>query len=150
MEEISARGVAFKARGHVNIKATHRSTLEITSEDYLTPRGDCIVGVSAELTPARLPSWLRDIIASDDSIVIAVLCSGDVCDSVVGRGSSKMTLSDDRRMVFRKSSYIGPETVMIRASKSASDIRRDLVENLVKGGDLRVVLLAFRLGDLNG
>ncbi|HIP75502.1 MAG TPA: DUF371 domain-containing protein, partial [Thermococcus paralvinellae] len=34
--------------GHENIKATHKSTLEITKEDFLTPRGDCIICIKAD------------------------------------------------------------------------------------------------------
>lgn len=145
MQEVLVKGVVFKARGHVNVRATHRSTFEVTVEDYLTPRGDCIIGVSSELSPATLPGWLKEVIASDDSIVVVILCSGGICDSVIGRGSSKMTLSDDRRMVFRKSSYVGPETVMVNASKAAGDLRRDLVNKLASGEDLTVILLAFKL-----
>jgi hypothetical protein len=146
--DVNVKGVAFRARGHANVRATHRSTMEVTTEAHLTPRGDCIVGVSAELSPLRLPGELKEIIASDDSIVVAVLCSNGLCDSVVGRGSSRMTLTDDRRMIFRKSSYVGPETVMVRASKAAADLRRDVVKALASGGELVVVLLAFKLGSL--
>lgn len=145
MQEVLVRGVVFKARGHVNVRATHRSTFEVTVDDYLTPRGDCIIGISSELSPATLPEWLKEVIASDDSVVVVILCSGGVCDSVIGRGSSRMTLTDSRRMVFRKSSYVGPETVMVNASKAAVDLRRDLVSRLASGGDLTVILLAFRL-----
>ena len=148
MLEVNVRGVVFKARGHPNVRATHRSTLEVTVDDYLTPRGDCIVGISAELSPSTLPAWLKEVIASDDSVVVLVLCSGGICDSVVGRGSSKMTLGDNRRMVFRKSTYVGPETVMVGASKAAADLRRDLVERLSRGAELTVALLAFKLGDI--
>ncbi len=148
MIEVSAKGVIFKAKGHVNVKATHRSTVEVTKEDYLTPRGDCIIGISAELSPKELPEELKTIISSDGSIVVAILCSNGLCDSIVGRGSSRMTLSDDRRMVFRKSTYIGPETVMINASKAAIDLRRDLVRILAGGGELVVVLLAFKVEGL--
>ncbi|RLF17024.1 MAG: DUF371 domain-containing protein, partial [Thermoprotei archaeon] len=31
------------AWGHPNIRALHRSTMEITKEPYVTPRGDCII-----------------------------------------------------------------------------------------------------------
>ncbi|KUO85763.1 MAG: hypothetical protein AT709_05205 [Caldivirga sp. MG_3] len=36
------------ARGHVNVMATHRNTLEITRDDYVTKRGDCIVACCAD------------------------------------------------------------------------------------------------------
>ncbi|MEF8854148.1 MAG: DUF371 domain-containing protein [Haloarculaceae archaeon] len=40
------------ARGHENVTATHASTVEVTSDDYLTPAGDCILAVEADRMPA--------------------------------------------------------------------------------------------------
>lgn len=140
------RGFSFRAWGHVNVRATHRGTFEITKEDYLTPRGDCIIGVRSEVAAADLPRWFVEAARSDESVIVAVLCSGGVCDSVVGWGSPLFSLSDPTRMVFRKSSYVGPETVMVRASKSALDLRRDLVLRLSEGLELSVTLLVYRWG----
>ena len=36
------------ARGHPNIRATHKTTLEVTKEKELSPRGDCIIGICAD------------------------------------------------------------------------------------------------------
>ncbi|HRX33916.1 MAG TPA: DUF371 domain-containing protein, partial [Methanoregulaceae archaeon] len=32
-------------RGHHNIRGTHRSTFQVTTETDLSPRGDCVIGV---------------------------------------------------------------------------------------------------------
>ncbi|MEM2023054.1 MAG: DUF371 domain-containing protein [Archaeoglobaceae archaeon] len=53
------------ARGHKNLRATHRTTLEVTKESYLTPRGNCIVGVKASSSARDLPEWLKKEIKSD-------------------------------------------------------------------------------------
>ena len=53
--EVGGRWFVFEAWGHVNVRATHRSTFEVTREPSLTPRGDCIVGVSSEVGAAGLP-----------------------------------------------------------------------------------------------
>ena len=73
-------------------------------------------------------------------MIVAVLCSEGVCDAVVGRGDPGLSLSDESRMVFRRSSYVSGDTVMVRASKAARDLRRDLVERLARGGELTVAL----------
>ncbi len=143
--EVPVRGFSFRAWGHVNVRATHRGTFEITREDFLTPRGDCIIGVKSEAAAADIPRWFIEAASSDDSVIVAVLCSGGVCDSVVGWGSPLLSMSDPVRMVFRRSSYVGPETVMVRASKSALDLRRDLVSRLSKGLELNVTLMVYRL-----
>jgi hypothetical protein len=136
---LEAKWVVFRAWGHENVRATHRSTFEVTRDDYLTPRGDCIVGIKAEIGAAGLPEWFKEA-ARRGGVVVAVLCSGGVCDAVAGRGDPRMSFSDPRRMVFRRSSYVGPETVMVGASKAARDLRRDLVERLSAGGELRVYM----------
>ncbi len=38
----------FSCYGHPNIKATHVKTLEITKDDGLSERGDCIIGIKAD------------------------------------------------------------------------------------------------------
>ncbi|MCX8196302.1 MAG: DUF371 domain-containing protein [Acidilobaceae archaeon] len=144
MRLLELRAITFKARGHPNVRATHRSTLEITKEEHLTPKGDCIVGVSAELSPADLPRELKEAMAGE-ALIIAVLCVRNICDVVTGRGSPRLELSDERKMVFRKSSYVGPETVMIGADKAAKDLKRELIDLLSRGEELTVTLIVLPL-----
>ncbi|MEN3000157.1 MAG: DUF371 domain-containing protein [Acidilobaceae archaeon] len=143
MRVAGAKVLEFRARGHPNVRATHRTTLEITKEEDLTPRGDCIVGVGAEISPADMPDEVKRVIMSDGATIVALLCAREVCDVVVGKGSSKLEPRDSKKMVFRRSSYVGPETVMIGADKAARDLRRELVSLLSKGEELRVVLIVF-------
>ncbi|GAB6148268.1 DUF371 domain-containing protein [Stetteria hydrogenophila] len=138
----------FKARGHVNVRALHRTTFEVTKEDYLTERGDCIVGVSSEAAAADLPGWLKEWLRSGGPVV-AVLSAGGFVDAVAGWGDPRMTLSDPVRMVFRRSTYVGPETVMVRASKAARGIERGLVEALRRGAELTVAIAPLNL-DVDG
>ncbi|MFX1265712.1 MAG: DUF371 domain-containing protein, partial [Promethearchaeota archaeon] len=44
------RRVQFRAYGHANVTGSHQTTVEITSESTLTPRGTCIVGIRADKT----------------------------------------------------------------------------------------------------
>jgi len=143
--EAPARWFVFKAAGHENVRATHRSTLEVTREDWLTPRGDCIVGVSAEVGAAGLPEWLREAARDPGSVIVLVLCSGPVCDSVAGRGDPRITLDDPDRIVVRRSSYVDGKTLMVSASKAAAGLRRDLVERLRRGAPLTVAVTALKL-----
>jgi hypothetical protein len=133
-----------EARGHAYVMATHRSTFEVTVEPGLTPRGDCIVGVAASKAPSSFSEGYRRIASRDESIILAVLCAPGGCDVVVGRGSQRLVLSDERRMVFRRSSYVGPETVMIGASKAARDLDRRLIGSLRSPeARLQLVLIAL-------
>jgi len=126
------------------VKATHKTTLEVTRENYLTPRGDCIVGVEAEVGAAGLPDWLKMSAGDPGTLIVMVLCSGGVCDSIVGWGAHGLTLDDPDRIVVRKSSYVDGKTLMVRASKAARDLRRDLVERLRRGERLLVAVTALK------
>ena len=139
LREFSTKWFKFTAEGHKNIRALHETTFEITKDSYLTPRGDCIIGVKSEASASDLPDWLKNGIRSG-GLVLVIICSEGICDSVIGYGSYKIQLSDPRKMIFRKSNYIGPETVMIRASKAAKDIRRELIERLKSGSALEIFM----------
>ncbi|MDK2383701.1 MAG: DUF371 domain-containing protein [Candidatus Korarchaeota archaeon] len=133
-----------EAWGHVNVRATHRSTLEVTRETRLSPRGDCIVGVSASKAPSGFSEDFRRLASRRGSIIVAVLCGPGGCDAVVGRVDPRITLSDDTRMVLRRSSHVGGETVMVGADKGAAHLDRKLVESLRDpGARLQVVLVAL-------
>mgnify|MGYP000633814016 CR=1 FL=1 len=135
----------IRAMGNFNVKATHRSTIEVTKDEYLTPKGDCIVGIKADKAPRDLSDRVKSIIRSDNSLVIALFIGNDVAmDVVVGSGSHELTLDDDRRMIFRKSSYISPNTIMIKANKAAIDLNRSLI-NYLKRPDSRLTLVLIAL-----
>ena len=137
---LTSKWLTFKAQGHSNVRATHRTTLEITKESYLTPRGDCIIGVSSEYGVADLPEWFKKAAQKEDSIIVMIICSDNICDSVIGRGHPKLSFDDPLRIVVRRSSYIDSKTIMIRANKSARDLRRDLIRKLHSGEELIVYL----------
>ncbi|WP_069808014.1 DUF371 domain-containing protein [Vulcanisaeta thermophila] len=130
-----------RAWGHENVSARHRTTIEITRDDYLTPRGDCIVGIKADKGLANLNPELREVIRRDGSIVLVIFIAGDVVDYVVGQGSENLTLNDPNRLIIRRSSYINDSTLMIRSNKAAIDLRRDLVDRLKRGSELTVVIV---------
>lgn len=140
--------VAFeviKSRGHVNITASHKTTIELTKDDYLTPLGDCIIGIQADKAVGDFSNRFKYLVRSDNSIVIAVFITENHIDVVYGYGSRKLVLSDKRKIIIRKSSYVDNATIMINANKAARDLSRQLVEDLVKGSRLYVLFVVFRI-----
>jgi hypothetical protein len=119
----------FIAKGHENIKATHRSTIEITKEEHVTPRGDCIIAVSSEKALTDLDPMLKDKIRSG-WYVATIFKSDDIIDHVIGRGDPRLTLRDPVRIIIRKSDFIDDKTLMIRSDKAAIDLDRRLVSRL--------------------
>jgi len=140
VKTITSKWLIFKAYGHSNVRATHKTTLEITKEDYLTPRGDCIIGISSEYGAKDLPKWFKKAAQHEDSTIVMIICSGDICDSVTGKGHPKLTFEDPLRLVVRRSRYIDSKTLMINANKSARDLRRDLIEKLKRREELLIYL----------
>ena len=149
MRVAASRWFVFGAWGHPNVRARHRTTFEVTREDYLTPRGDCIIGVRSEAAAADLPGWLREGLRRGLPAVV-VLYSGGRLDAVAGWGDPRMTFSDRVRMVFRRSDYVGPETVMVRASKAAAHLDRGLVSALRGGSRLLVAMTVLEHLDVEG
>ena len=45
--------------GHKNILSLHQKTIEITKDSELTSNGDCIVGVSANISCVDLPEKMK-------------------------------------------------------------------------------------------
>ena len=121
---------SFRAHGHSNVVATHPTTLEIVTEEHLTSRGDCIVGVRASCGAAGLPSSLRQILSKDNGRAILKIRANEQCFEVVGRGSSGLTFQNAREIVVRKSAFTSDRTLMVSADRAAKDIPRRMVRLL--------------------
>ena len=117
---------SFWINGHPNIKATHRSTLEFTKDSECTPKGDCILGVKATKSIADLNEELKKYLKMGGKVSVRIVC-GDLVEEIVGFGSEKLVFSDSRSVVIRKSDYVDSRTLIIKASKAARDISRELV-----------------------
>lgn len=143
MESIEA---TVDARGHANVSATHATTLEVTAEDFLTPAGDCILGVEADTTPTDFDESFREACRSreaDLTLVLEAQAEGSGVshtETVSGRGHPDLTFGSDTSLVVRTSEYVDDRTVMVDAGKAAADVDRELVDALAAGAELRVVL----------
>ena len=123
------------------MRATHRTTLELTRDNYLTPRGDCIVGIKADKGLADLDERVKTLIRAGGHVYL-VLKVHDMVEIIEGKGDPRLELSDPNKIIARKSDYIAPNTVMIRANKSARDLNRKLVEALRSGSPLTAYVVA--------
>lgn len=119
----------FRARGHPNIRARHRTTLMITKEEDITVRGDCIVAVAAEKGLMDLNPQVRDEIRGGAKLCLLLETDGFIF-KVKGSGDPRLPLSHPTDMVIRKSGYICERTLMIRADRAACDIPEPLLRLL--------------------
>jgi len=130
--------VTIHCRGHPAITARHPTTLEVTRETHLSPRGDCIVGVGADRGARDLPREVRDLLCRDDSTILARFCCGGYVVTIRGSGSGRMSLSHPTDMVFRMSDFVCDRTVAIRADGAARTLPREFVAKLATGEPLIV------------
>ncbi len=129
------------ATGHENVSATHESTFELTSDDFLTPAGDCILGIEADRVPADFDAEFVAACQDEDATIRAILDVGERTVTITGRGDPELTFENERSMVGRTSTYVDDRTIMLEADGSAADIDRNLVEALEAGGRLEMRLV---------
>ncbi|MCX6648636.1 MAG: DUF371 domain-containing protein [Candidatus Bathyarchaeota archaeon] len=120
----------FTARGHVNIRATHEKTIEVTRETHLTTQGDCIAAVAAEKGLRDLSPEMREAARRSDSVISLSLRLGDRVFTTTGRGNPGLTWEHPTDMVARMSGYTCPRTLMVHADKATIHMPRSLVQLL--------------------
>ncbi|WP_265111944.1 DUF371 domain-containing protein [Halosolutus halophilus] len=134
MEEV------IHARGHENVSAEHPSTFEVTTDDYLTPAGDCILAIRADRAPADFdPEFVAACRNADATITVTIEADGH-SDSVTGRGDPDLEFTNERSAVGRTSDYVDDRTIMTGAEFAAEGFDRDLVDALADGGEATVTI----------
>lgn len=129
------------AVGHEHVSAEHTSTLELTGEDFLTPAGDCILGIEADRVPADFDDEFVTACQDDDATITVDIAAGDHNDSVTARGDTGLSFESERSAVVRTSEYVDDDrTIAVEASGAAADVDRDLVAALADGATLTVTL----------
>jgi hypothetical protein len=128
--------VSLSAHGHEHVRAEHTSTLEVTSDDFLTPAGDCIVGIEANTVPNEFSDEFVAACQDTDAEITAVIETNDHTATIEGTGHPDLTFQSDRSHVLRTSDYVDDRTVMVNADAAAADLDRDLVASVADGADL--------------
>lgn len=128
------------ANGHEHVTAEHTSTFELTSDDWLTPAGDCILAVEADTIPADFGDDFISACQSHNATITVTLRVDGHEQVIEGRGHPELTFESDRSMVGRTSDYVDERTVVVGCDAAAADLDRDLVEALAAGADLECVL----------
>ena len=135
----------IKAKGHKNVLSKHKSTFEITKDKELSLSGDCIIGLDIDKAMGDFPSEFKEKLARDDTQVIVKLstanASDEISDEIMGWGHHDLILTHPTDLVFRKSTFTCPRTLMIKADKAAADLNRDLINDLSNGEDMDVEII---------
>src|SRR6056297_3308118 len=102
-----------RAVGHENVTARHASTFEVTTDDYLTPAGDCILGIEADRAPADFAEEFVAACQHADATIAANFETEEYAETVVGRGHPDLSFENDRSAVGRTSDYVDDRTVLV-------------------------------------
>jgi hypothetical protein len=130
----------IRARGHEHVAATHGSTFEVTTDDWLTPAGDCIVGVEADRSPADFGDDFVAACRDREATITLTLETGTATQQVRARGHPDLGFESDRSAVVRTSTYVDDRTVAVGADAAAAGLDRGLVAALAGGAELTVTL----------
>jgi hypothetical protein len=132
----------IRARGHGHVAATHESTFEVTTDDWLTPAGDCIVGIDADRAPADFDDDFVTTCRDPEATITLTLAldDGESHHRVRARGHPDLTFESERSAVVRTSTYVDDRTVAVDADAAAADLDRDLVAALAGGAGLTLTL----------
>ncbi|WP_121740774.1 DUF371 domain-containing protein [Natronorubrum halophilum] len=134
MEEV------IRARGHENVRAEHASTFEVTTDDYLTPAGDCILAIDADRAPADFDPAFVEACQDSDATITVTIEAGGCRDSVTGHGDPDLELTNERSAVGRTSDYVDDRTIVNDAPFAAAGFDRDLVDALAGGAEATVTI----------
>jgi hypothetical protein len=130
----------IRAKGHHNIKATHKTTLQITKDTQISKRADCIIAVSADKSFSDLANEVKTALSANAATVRLTIWAGHASEVITGFGNTDLTHSDATDMVVRKSTFTSGRTLMIGADKAAADLDRKFVEKLKKPENIVITI----------
>ena len=135
------------AKGHSLIRCTHTTTIELTKDTYLTKNGTCILGIELSKACYDLNQLLKKKI-TDGKKIRVIIKAGDTVDSFYGFGNKNLTFLDKKDIVFRKSDFICDRTLLIKCSKSSSELDRNIIKKLTSSKER--ISIIFKVNDENG
>jgi hypothetical protein len=116
--------------GHPNIQSLHAKTIEITKDEHLTRRGDCIIGVKANKGCADLDESLKHRLKSNSAVVMIEVIVGEESFLITGRGDERLSMLNAHDIVIRRTNFACPRTMSVLCDKASSEVPRKLVKML--------------------
>jgi uncharacterized protein len=116
--------------GHPNVRALHAKTIEITKDEHLTLRGDCIIGVRANKACADLDEALKHRLKSNSVVVRIEIMVANESFLITGMGDHRLSMLNPNDIVIRRTNFACPRTVSVLCNKASSEVPRNMVERL--------------------
>ncbi len=130
------------AYGHPNITAKHRTTLQVTKDEEITLRADCVIGVRADKSVRDLSRELKSHLIEGGSVSI-VISVGGMEFRLEAMGDPRLRLTHARDVVVRKSDFVDDRTLVIRSSAAARDLPREMVKVMRRADEVVVMEISF-------
>ena len=121
----------FTASGHSNVCSTHATTLEITKDTELTPKGDCIIAVNADYS-------LEDVKRLLDKDKLTLTMEADGLKETIHFTPNKL-FNDEKEIVIRTTDFISKRTLGIQSDKAAKDLSKEFIEKL-RNKDKKIII----------
>ena len=131
--------VIFK--GHPNVQSLHSRTIEITKDNYLTKKGDCIIGINANKSCKDLSYHLKEKIKKNNSFIEIELVVEPDNFVIKGYGHDKLLLTNSEDIVLRKSKFICDRTLSINCDYSSLEIPRKMIEQLKQSSKKGIMII---------
>ena len=112
------------------VRSMHPTTIELTTEEYLTENGDCIIGVGASKGCADLDGKVKELLRKEGTMVTIRLVVGKESFELRARGDPRLELSHPHDMVIRRSDFVSDRTLALGADAAARSIPRRMVSLL--------------------
>ena len=122
--------------GHPNIRSLHAKTIEITKDEHLTPRGDCIIGVKANKACSDLDGALKHRLKSTSAVVRIEVMVGNESVLISGMGDHRLSMLNSHDIVIRRTNFACPRTMSVLCDKASSEVPRKMVK-ILQDPDIR-------------
>jgi uncharacterized protein len=122
--------VVFFAKGHKNVRSTHKTTFEVTKETELSKRGNCIIAVESTMGAIDLPDEFKKAAQKQNSKITITIEAGNQKETIIGKGNPKLQFTHPTDLVVRKSKFVCDRTLAIEANKASIDFSQKLVKKL--------------------
>jgi len=135
----------IEAWGHGNITAKNKATFEITKENHLTKKGDCIICVRSSKGASDLSESFKRLGRMRDARITITFRVNHFKEIAIGRGSPRLTFKHTTDLVARKSNYACDRTLMIATDKAAVDFSKTFRLHLKKPHQKIDIILTVKI-----
>ncbi len=133
--------------GHKNITARNKSTFEITTESYLTKKGDCIIAVNASKGASELNLDFKQLAKKKDAKISVTIEVDGLIETTLGFGGPGLTFTHPSDLVARMSDFHCGRTLMVKSNKAAIDFSTEFITKIQRPNQKILITLITEINE---